>query len=506
MPAIVRPELYLAPLFALFTTLSACIDRGGIAPQAERLDAAALAAALEGGDAIAHAERAAAWPQAQWWRAYGDAQLDRWMARALAGSPDLAIAAARVREAQAQAGLAASAQAPQVGLDASVQRRRWPDDNFYGPGPLARTSTWNNTASFGLAYDLDLWGRLRSERERALSRAELAATEARAAALELQGQVMQAYIQLALAWARLDIAKAELQQREDLLALARERQRIGLGTRLEVSEAEAPLPEAHRQLDLSHEAIALARHQLAALAGEGPGAGAQLKRPQLALHALPQLPSQLPLELLGRRPDVIARRWQVAAQARGIEVAEAEFYPNVDLLGSFGRAAVQGGVLDFLRHDKLAYALGPALSLPVFDGGRLRSQLGAQAAAYDVAVEQYNRTLVQALKGVSDLLVRLHSLHEQAGFVAEGLASAEERCQLAGEAHRRGLTDARDVLAAQTALFAQQRLQQQVRAEQLAAQAELWVALGGGVLPAGSGPDEAQLQAREAGLQLPGRD
>lgn len=502
MPAIVRPELYLAPLFVLFSTLAGCIDRGGIAPQAERLDAAAL----DGGSAIAHAERRAAWPAAQWWRAYGDAQLDAWVERALAGSPSLAVAAARLREAQAQAGVAASAQAPQVGVDASVQRRRWPIDNFYGPGPLADTTTWNNTASLGLAYDLDLWGRLRSERQRALSLAELAATEARAAALELQGQVVRTYIQLALAYARLDIAKGELKQREELLALARERLRIGLGTRLEVAEAEAPLPEAHRQLDLVHESIALARHQLAALAGEGPGAGARLKRPHLDLHAAPGLPGQLPLELLGRRPDLVARRWQVAAQARGIEVAQAEFYPNVDLLGSFGRAAVQGGVLDFLRHDKLAWGLGPALSLPVFDGGRLRGQLGARAAAYDVAVEQYNQTLVQALRGVADLLVRLHSLHEQAGFAAEGLARAEERCQLAGEAHRRGLSDARAVLEAQSQLFAQQRLQQQVRAEQLAAQAELWVALGGGVLPAGSGPDDAQLRARAAGLQLPGRD
>ncbi len=502
MPAIVRPELYLAPLLLLFTSLAGCIDRGGIAPQAERLDATAL----DAGEAIAHAERRAAWPAAHWWRAYGDAQLDAWVERALAGSPSLAVAGARLREAQALAGVAASAQAPQVAVDASVQRRRWPTDNFYGPGPLAGTSTWNNTASFALSYDLDLWGRLRSERQRALSMAELAATEARAAALQLQGEVVRAYIALALAYARLDIAKAELKQREELLALARERLRIGLGTRLEVSEAEAPLPEAQRQLDLVHESIALARHQLAALAGAGPGAGARLRRPRLKLQAAPGLPGQLPLELLGRRPDLVARRWQVAAQARGIEVAEAEFYPNVDLLGSFGRAAVQGGVLDFLRHDKLAAGLGPALSLPLFDGGRLRGRLGAQAAAYDQAVAQYNQTLVQALKGVADLLVRLHSLHEQEGFVASGLASAEERCQLAAEAHRRGLTDARAVLEAQSQLFAQQRLQQQVRAEQLAAQAELWVALGGGVLPAGSGPDDAALRARAVGLRMPGRD
>jgi len=501
VPAIVRPGLFLASLLAVFSSLSGCIDSGGIAPQAELADNPELL----GGRAIEQAARAAGWPREAWWQAYGDAQLNAWVERALAGSPDLGMAAARLRQAEALAGVAAAALAPQAGLDANLQRKRWPDDNFYGPGPLSRTTSWNNTAAFGLSYDLDLWGRLRSNREQAQSLARVAATEQRAAALELQGSVVRAYIQLARQYAELDIARAELKQREQLLALAEERRRIGLGTELEVAAAEAPLPLAERQLDLAREAIALSRNQLAALAGAGPGAAAQLKRPQLTLHASPRLPSRLPLELLGRRPDVVAQRWQVAAAARGIEVAKADFYPNVDLLGSLGSAATQGGVLDFLRYDKLTYGLGPALSLPIFDGGRLRSQLGAQTAGYDLAVEQYNRTLVQALRGVSDLLIRLHSLHEQEGFVASALASAQRRALLAGEAHERGLTDARAVLEAQSLVFEQQRLQQQVHAGLLAAQAELWVALGGGVLDPGSGPSAAQLQTREVRLHVPGR-
>ncbi|MCM2318547.1 MAG: efflux transporter outer membrane subunit [Pseudomonas sp.] len=502
MPAIVRPGLFLASLLVtVFSSLTGCIASGGIAPQAELADNAELPSDA----AIRHASQAADWPRAQWWQAYGDAQLNAWVARALAGSPGLAMAAARVRRARALAGLAAAAQAPQVGLDASLQRKRWPDDNFYGPGPLARTTSWNNTAAFGLSYDLDLWGRLRSQREQALSQARVAATEERAAALELQGSVVRAYIQLARQYAELDIAKAELKQREELLALAEERRRIGLGTELEVSTAEAPLPAAHRQLDLAHEAITLSRNQLAALAGAGPGAAAELQRPRLALHGAPRLPSQLPLELLGRRPDVVASRWQVAAAARGIEVARADFYPNVDLLGSLGSAATQGGGLDWLRYDKLTWGIGPALSLPIFDGGARRSRLGAETAGYDLAVEQYRQTLVLALQGVADLLVRLHSLHEQQGFAAHALATAERRWQLAQEAHARGLTDAREALAAQGRVFAQQRLQQQVLAAQLAAQAELWVALGGGVLAAGSDPADSELQAREVHLQLPGR-
>lgn len=498
MPRNVWSGLYLSSLLAVLSNLSGCIDSRNIVPQAERL----AEAQLQSDARIREAAEAAAWPDRRWWQAYGDPQLDAWVEQALAGSPDLAMAEARVRQAQALAGVAEAAQAPQADFDASMQRRRWPDDNFYGPGPLARTTTWNNTSTLGLSYDLDLWGRLRSSQERALSLAQVAATEQRAAALELQHNVVRTYIRLAEQHADLEIAEAELKQREQLLELARRRQQMGVGTLLEVSEAEAPLPEAHRRLDLLHEAIALSRNQLAALAGKGPGAGAQLQRPKLSLHAAPALPSNLPLELLGRRPDVVARRWQVAAEARGIEVAKADFYPNINLLGSLGTAATQGGPLDFLKYHKLAYGFGPALSLPIFDGGRRRGQLGAATAGYDLAVEAYNQTLVQALKSVSDSLIRLHSLHEQEGFVRHGLETAERRYRLAEEAYRRGLTDFRRVLEAQSALFEQQRLEQQVQAESLSAQAGLWVALGGGALEAGEGPSEPALEARDVALRF----
>ncbi|AJE23170.1 efflux transporter outer membrane subunit [Azotobacter chroococcum] len=503
MPRNLWSGLCLSSLLAVLSTLSGCINSQGILPQALRLNDDKLLTDKP----IRKAARKAEWPRDRWWQAYGDPQLNAWVELALADSPDLATAAARVRQAMAMAGVAESEHAPQVKFDASVQRKHWPADQyFYGPGLLGDTTGWNNTSSLGMNYDLDLWGRLRSDTEHALSLAEVAATEERAAALELQSNVVSAYIQLALHHARLDIAEAELRQREQLLELARERLAIGIGTQLEISEAEAPLPEAHRRIDLIHEAIALTRNQLAALAGKGPGEGARLERPKLSLHGEPALPSNLPLELLGRRPDVVARRWQVAAEARGIEVAKADFYPNVNLVAFLGSGSTTGDVLNFLTNgSKLTYGIGPTLSLPVFDGGRRRGKLGAATAAYDIAVEQYNRTLVEALRGVSDQLIRLHSLHEQEIFVGHGLETAERRYKLAEEAYRRGLTDYRRVLEAQSALFDQQFLEQQVHAEHLTAQAGLWVALGGGVLTEDRGPATEQLDAHEISLHLPGR-
>lgn len=498
MPRNFQHGVYLATLLACLSVLSACIDSGASAPQSSLLEDEQL----RGDQAMQAAVTAAAWPQGQWWQAYHDAQLNAWMDMALSDSPTLAMAAARVRQAQAMAGVVAASEAPQVGVRGAMERKAWPDDYFYGPGELASTSSWNNNAALQLSYDLDLWGRERSNSERALDMAQVAAVDARAAELDLQASIMRSYVRLALQFAEQDVASASVAQLEALSQLAQQRLANGLGTQLEVSEAQTPVLEAQRQLALVQQGIALSRNQLAALAGKGPGEGARLQRPTLSLKVAAQLPSSLPLELVGRRPDVLARRWQVAAQARGIEVAKADFYPNINLLGSFGWTAVQGGVLDFLKADKLTYGLGPALSLPIFDGGRLRAQLGAAAAGYDLAVEQYNQTLVQALQSIADPLVRLHSLEQQQALAEAALHSAEQAYSLAQIAYQRGLTDYRGVLLTQTQLLQQQLVQQRLLAAQLGTQAQLWVALGGAVMPPDVGPEAAQLQARAPALHL----
>ncbi|WP_079453088.1 efflux transporter outer membrane subunit [Pseudomonas aeruginosa] len=434
---------------------------------------------------LGHA-REAGWPQAQWWKVYADPQLDAWIEKALDGNPGLAVAHARVRQAKSMAGLVESIESPQIEGKGSLVRHRWPDDYFYGPGDLARTTSWNNSTEIGLNYKLDLWGRDRSDSERAVDLAHMAAAEARQAQLELEGNIVRAYVQLSLQYAEMDIAKAMLQQQRDILALAQRRLRGGIGTHFEVSQAEVPLPETERRIEVIDEEIQLTRNLLAALAGKGPGEGRTIRRPSLNLAAQPSLPSALPAELLGRRPDVVAHRWQVAALAKGVDVARADFYPNVDLMASVGFSAVGGGMLEFFRSAKYTYSAGPAVTLPIFDGGRLRSQLGEAAAGYDAAVEQYNQTLVDALKNISDQLIRLHSVDIQKDFAAQSVASAQKTYDIATLAYQRGLTDYLNVLNAQTRLFQQQLVQEQVQAARLAAHASLLTALGGGV---GAGAD-----------------
>ena len=475
-------ELKALSVLALSLALNGCISFGGIGPK----DTMLAANTLVTDEAIENAAQDANWPKAQWWHAYGDPQLNDWVSLAVQGSPTMAMAAARVRQARAMAGIAESAQSLQINGDSTLKRHNWPSDQFYGPGELDNATTWDNNAALGFSFSLDLWGRDSNNTEQAVDMAHMSVAEARQAQLELQNNVIRAYIQLSLHFAQLDIIESTLHQQEQILDLAQKRLDGGIGTHFEVSQAQAPLPEIHRQIDAREEEIALTRNQLAALAGKGPGEGARLKRPVLALNTALKLPSRLPAELLGQRPDVVASRWEVAAQARGIDVAHADFYPNVDLVASLGFMATGGGALEFLSAKKLNYNVGPAISLPIFDGGRLRSQLGVAASGYDMATAKYNQTLVTALKGISDQLIKRESMDKQQVFAAESVGAAQKTYDIAMLAYQRGLTDYLNVLNAQTLLFRQQQVQQQVQAARLVAHAELVTALGGGL---GAGSD-----------------
>ncbi|NUX56755.1 efflux transporter outer membrane subunit [Paraburkholderia youngii] len=496
MQSPVHKGIAAASVLTILLTIAGCASTGGVAPQTRTINPSSL----DAGNAIRAANADAQWPAADWWRAYDDPQLNRWIADAQAGNPSLAVAQARVREAASMAGVARAALAPQVNGSLSIQREQWPDNVFYGPGPLAGEQSWNNTGTLALAYHLDFWGKDKNAAERALDLAHASAADARAAQLELQANVVRTYIEMSLNYALLDIAKATLQQQQQIVDLANRRLKGGIGTQLEVSQAETPMPEYERQIDAIEEKIALGRNQLAALAGKGPGAGDAIQRPTLSLAAPAGLPAALPAELIGHRPDVVAARWTVAAQARGIDVAKAGFYPDINLLASIGGYAAMGPLFQFLKSPSHSWSVGPALTLPIFDGGRLRSQLGAASAGYDEAVERYNQSIVTALKDISDQVIRIRSLTTQADDADRSVAAARRNYDLSREGFRRGLTDYLNVLVAQNQLLRAQEGVAKVQAERLGAHASLMTALGGGLDDPANGPrDNETLPAHGKG-------
>ena len=462
-----------APLLAV---LAGCADMGNIKPQAQQIKVAQLNA----GKAIAAASADVAWPQAQWWEALHDAQLNQLVAAALADNPSLHVAQARVRQAGALAGVAKAGTLPRVDAAASADRELYSAHSTV-PAPLAGNYAWKNTATLSGSYDLDLWGRNRDVLAAALDEVQLASAESQMARLALETAVVRSYIQLSLEYTLQDSVAAGLAQRRRILDITRRRQAAGLASDIDVASIETTLPAGRREHEQIGESIALLRNQLAALIGKGPGDGESIARPMLTLEAGhgEALPSALPAELVGHRPDIAAQRWRVEAAAARIAVAKAEFYPNINLAAFVGFQSL--GFTHFLDSNSAMRGVAPAISLPIFEGGRLRGQLGGQSAAYDGAVEQYNATVVQALSDVANAVTRIASVQEQERLAQHALASARRAQELADRAWRAGMTDSLNVIAAQLALLNEQQQMAQVASRQLDNYATLMAALGGGI-------------------------
>ena len=422
----------------------------------------------------------ALWPKSTWWTAYRDPQLNQLVDQAIRDNPSQAIAAARLQEALALAGVSRAGTLPSLDASASLTRQHWPESGYYSGG-FGGQNTFDNKASLSLAYPLDLFGAHRNAYRAALDDAHAAAANARGAQLTLVSSVVRTYIQLSLEYRIQTIQQSTLADQQHVLDLAQRRFNAGIGTQLEISEAQAPLPQSRLLLEQSAIAIALTRNQLATLIGQGPGAGEHLQPPTLQLSEVPPLPSALPAELIGHRPDVVAMRWAVESQARSIDVAKAGFFPNIDLMANGGGSAVGAMFSTFTRLSSMGFTAGPAITLPIFEGGRLRAGLQGSTARYDIAVGQYQQTVLSALQEISDEVMTDHSLALQHQEAADSVASAQRSFDLATTGFKRGLTDYVNVLSAEDRLFAQQQSVARVQASQLSSYASLMVALGGGL-------------------------
>lgn len=464
-----------AGLLLAATLLSGCASMAGLETRASPADANRLAA----GQSLANAPLSpAAWPHTDWWTRFRDPQLDRLMDEALAGNPTLRVAAARARKALALTQTTQAALHPQVNGDTAITRQRFPE---HGLVPPPYGGTWKTQAQLEatLGYDLDLWGGNQAAYDSALGSARAAEIDAFAARLALSVNIAQTYVQLEQAYLQLDVANKTLADREQLHKLTLDRFNAGIDSQLAVKQTEAGLPAARERIAQLQEIIGLTRNQLAALAGQGPDRGLALARPSLTAPADPVVPASLPADLLGRRPDIVAQRWRVEAARRDIDVAKAQFYPNVNLAAFIGFQSI--GLSEFLKAGSRTLGAGPAITLPIFDGGRLRSQLAGKNADYDAAVETYNQTLVEALHDVVDQLTSFRSLTEQHKQQALAQTTAQDAYDLALLRFREGVGSYLEVLAAESQLLSQQALAVDLRARDMSLSINLARALGGGL-------------------------
>jgi NodT family efflux transporter outer membrane factor (OMF) lipoprotein len=465
--------LYLGTL-VLALGLTACANMSGIAPQAQLRDGVSLglpSAATGTPDLFADAVMAP-----DWWRGFGDERLDDLMSQALADSPSLKSAEARLLRAQASADISRAADGPQLNGGIDATRQHFSRNGIY-PAPLGGGTFNIGTARLTGSYEFDFFGKNRAALESALGTANAAAADAQAARLLLASNVARNYFQLSRLQGQLEVAQRTLEQRQETLGLVRDRVTAGLDTRLEERQSQAGIPEARQQIEALHEQIALTRNAIGALVGQ-PRGMQDLEAQPLASYAAVALPANLPADLLGRRADVAAARWRVEAAAKSIDVAKTEFYPNVNLTAFVG--------LNSLGFDNLAqgssreWGVGPAIRLPIFDSGRLRANLRGKSADYDAAVESYNSTVIDAVREAADQAASAKSIDLQQTQQREAQSAAEAAYDIARQRYRAGLGTYLNVLTSESAVLAQRRLAVDLAARRLDTQVSLIRALGGG--------------------------
>ncbi len=467
--------LILAAMLSLL--LSGCASFAGIFPQAKTIDASTLA----GSTAV---QPYADWPREDWWQELQDPVLSGLIAKAVDGSPTLQAAEATLTRARAIANQAESALWPSVDGSVATTREHYSER---GTTPPPFNGTTQNVNDLGLSaqWQADFFGRNRENLKAALGELSAAEVENRAARLLLATNVARSYYQLSRLLAQREVLAQRSDQRSDLAALVERRFKAGLDTAVVLETARGVLPENARDIAALDEQIDINRHALAALTAQGPQALDDLA-PSLPAVAPLALPTVLPADLLGHRPDVVAARWRVEAATHGLEATKALFYPNINLQAFAGFSAI--GFSRWLDVGSRQFGAGAAISLPIFDAGRLRSLYRANAAQVDSSVASYNSTLLGALRDVADQLTTLRALDTQLARQDEALASADRAYQLAVRRYEAGITDRLNVLNVETNLIAQRRSAVDLRARWIDARIGLINALGGGFVATDAPP------------------
>lgn len=418
------------------------------------------------------------WPDANWWQAYGDAQLDGLIQRALASSPNLEAASARIAQALAAQAHASAEGGFGAGLTGSVNRQRYSGTGLF-PAPIG--GAWYTEAATRIEtrYEFDWWDKHKAQVEAAAGTAQARRAEYAQAERALTAAVAQSYFRLQGGWARHANLAARIQAQNDVLADAQKRIAHGLATDDEARHAQADLAQLRRDLAAVDGANLREREALRALAGGAEAADVIAALQPRALPAsLPALPGQLGMELLARRPDLQAARWRVEAALSRVDAARAAFYPDVNLAANIG--------LDTISLDRLlslpsrTMFIGPSISLPLFDSKLLASQLDNARNDRNALVAEYNQAVLDAVRSVAQDGASVRALDDQLAEQQAAIAATGQQLASVQRRVAQGLAVRRSTLDAQLALLAQQDQLQQLRQAQALANVALINSLGGG--------------------------
>jgi multidrug efflux system outer membrane protein len=416
------------------------------------------------------------WPDAQWWSAYNDPQLNALITQALRDAPTLQVAATRIGAAHAALQVQRAAQGLNVDFKASANRQRYSATGLF-PAPIGGSIYNEATLQLGGTYDFDWWGLHRAQIAAAVGEVNARQADLAQAERSLSAEVAQSYFTLQADWA----LQANLRQlrdaRQALLEDGKRRIAQGVAAIAVQRHAEAALAETEQQIaDIDGQA-GREREALRALLGAGNNALADLT-PRPLPDSTAALPSSLGIELLARRPDLQAARWRVQSSLSRIDAAQAAFYPSINLTALFGQDSLS--LSNLMQAGSRTFFIGPALSLPIFDSGKLQARLGSERNGRDAMIAEYNQAIVNAVREVAQEGVSLQGLERERSRQAQVEEADRALLDGANRRLRAGLVDRSTVLETQATVIEEQAQSLQLHGRQLNTEVALIRALGGG--------------------------
>lgn len=411
-----------------------------------------------------------------WWNKFNDPELNQLIDEALSASPNMQIAYARVRRAQHLAEEASSSLWPSVDLSGYVQRQRFSETGLVPP-PFNGQIFNIGTAGLNFNYEFDFWGKNRQTLSAKVSEECAAKADLAQAQLIISAAVANTYFQLLNNIKQTEIAEINAQLSARISRITLERASHGINSAIPVkikvtdTQADKLIVEQYRQAEL------LSRHQLAVLLGKNPFT-TKIETQQFAFHHYHiALPSSLPANLLAERPDIYAAKSRALAAASRIKVAKAYFFPDINLTALFSYQSINLNKL--FTHQNQDNAITGAIDLPIFDAGARRANLGVAYAEYDLAVNEYNQTILTALRDVADQLSLLKTINSQLQAENIALNATWHNYKLFSSRYNHGIADALEVLQSKHALMQRQSVQTDLQTRHLQAVVGILKALGG---------------------------
>ncbi|MFC3125966.1 efflux transporter outer membrane subunit [Pseudoroseomonas globiformis] len=463
MPMIRRPAAAL--LLSMAASLAAC------GPRPEP-----VASALDPGAAFRHADAASAvqWPVPEWWEGFNAPELDQLMQAAMAGNFDLAAAAARVRQADAQLRIAGAALLPAIGADAGVtQSRSTANSSAFSRD---RNST-RYDATLSASYEIDFWGRNRNLRAAVAQDARARRFDQGTVLLTTEASIANTYFEVLAAREELRVQEENLAAARRILNIIRSQVDFGTATGLDLAQQETVVAQQQAGIPALRQSAEQGVNALAVLTGQPPAALTVATGRFDNLRIPAAAPGQ-PADLLARRPDVLSAEATLAAANADVAAARAALLPTISLSLSGGFQSDMIGTL--LRPESQFFSLVGGLAQTIFDGGARRGQVSLSQAQAEELLVEYRRAIIQALADTEDALVALREGTVQETLRAEALSRASRAYDIAEAQLRAGTINLITLLNTQQTLFSARVSLVQARLARLQAAVALFRALGGG--------------------------